>query len=87
MKRAFLMPAIAAAAIHGAVARAAELPTFEIAGLPITPHQVTVLGAANVSEQSAVPTLTVQGMPASPSQIAILTPRLRVTSMVANPSR
>jgi hypothetical protein len=87
MKRAFLMAAIAAAAIRGAAARAAELPTYEIAGFPITAHQVAVLGAANVRDQSAVPTMTLRDMPASPSQIAILTPRLRVTSMIANPSR
>ena len=86
MKRACLMAAVAVAAIRGAAARAAEPPGFQLAGLPITPHQVAVLGGADVCEQSPVPTLTVQGMPASPSQIAILTPRLRVTSMAENPS-
>ena len=81
MKRVFLMTAIAAAAIRGAVARAGELPGYDVAGLPITPHQMAVLGPANVREQSAVPTLTLRDMPASPSQIAILAPRGRMTSM------
>jgi len=58
-----------------AAASAAELPTFEIAGLPLTQHQLTVLTSRNVQEQSPVPSLTLAGMPASPAQIAVLTPR------------
>jgi hypothetical protein len=79
------MTAVAAAAIRGAASRAAELPGYQLAGLPITSHQVALLGGADVREQSPVATLTVQGMPASPSQIAILTPRPRMTSMIENP--
>jgi hypothetical protein len=75
MKTPFLMVATTAAAIVGVGMRAAELPGFELAGFRITPHQVAVMGAANIREQSPVPTLTFRGMPASPSQIAILTPR------------
>jgi hypothetical protein len=86
MKRAFLMTAVAAAAIRGAASKAAELPGYQLAGFPITPHQVAVLGGADVREQSPIAELSVQGMPASPSQIAILTPRPRMTSMVDNPS-
>ena len=75
MRRAFLMTAVAAAAIRAAATRAAELPSFELAGFPITPHQVAVLGGADVREQSPQATLVVGGMPASPHQIAVLTPR------------
>jgi hypothetical protein len=75
MKKAFLMAAIAAETFVGIGAGAAELPSFELAGLPITPHQVAVIGAADISEQSLIPTLVYGGMPASPHQIAVLTPR------------
>jgi hypothetical protein len=75
MKRAFLMAAMAAAAIRGAAARAAELPRFELAGFPITSHQTAVLGGGNVREQSPVAMVTMRAMPASPHQIAVLTPR------------
>ena len=69
-------------------ATAAELPTFALAGFPITPHQLSVVGSTHVQEQSpslveiepsrlGLPTLalTLGGMPASPHQIAVLTPR------------
>jgi hypothetical protein len=80
MKRAILMAGIAAAAIRrGGEGRGAS--DYELAGLPITSHQVAVLAGADIREQSAVPALTLRDMPASPSQIAILTPRQRVTSM------
>ena len=85
MKRAFLMAAVATAAIRGAASRAAELPAFQLGGFPVTSHQVAVLGGADVSEQPPVATLTLGGMPASPSQIAILTPRPRMTSMAETP--
>jgi hypothetical protein len=80
MKNAFLMAAIAAAILVGTGAEAAELPSFDLWGFPITWHQVAVLGGENIHEQSPTPTLMFGGMPASPSQIAILTPRLRMTS-------
>jgi hypothetical protein len=63
--------------LGGASAAAAELPTYEVAGFPITPHQFSVLGSRDVQERSAIPTLTLKGMPASPHQIAVLTPRPR----------
>jgi hypothetical protein len=44
-------------------------------GLPITRHQVAVIGAANVQEQSLTGTLTLGNMPAPPHQVAVLTPR------------
>ena len=52
-----------------------ELPQYEVAGFPISPHQISVLGSGNVQEQSLSPTLTLNGMPASPHQIAVIGPR------------
>jgi hypothetical protein len=54
-----------------------RLPSFELAGFPISRHQVAVLGATHVRESAATATLTLAGMPASPHQIAVLTPRAR----------
>jgi hypothetical protein len=51
-------------------AGAAELPSYEKAGLPVSPVQLQALGAENVSEQA--PTAT---MSASPAQLSVLTPR------------
>ena len=55
-------------------AAADELPTYEAASLPATPHQLSVIGSPDVKEQSPVATLTRGDMPASPHQIAVLTP-------------
>ena len=79
MRNLFLI-AIAIAAIGGATTNKVHacnlrLPTFEVTGFPISPHQVAVLGAAHVEERSAKPTLKLAGMPASPHQIAVLTAR------------
>jgi hypothetical protein len=60
-----------------ACAAAAELPTFELMGFPITRHQVALLGAAQIRERLPAPALTLAGMPASPHQVAVLTPRAR----------
>ena len=53
------------------------IPSYELAGFPISPHQWSVLGSANIKEQSPSPSLTMAGMPASAHQIAVLTPRVR----------
>jgi hypothetical protein len=79
MKILLSIAAIAAVIPDGAGAAAAELPTFELMGFPITRHQVAVLGAAHVRERSPTPTLTLGGMPASPHQVTVLTPRPRIT--------
>lgn len=79
MKTLLPIAAIAAVMLDGGGAAAAELPTFELMGFPITRHQVAVLGAAHVRERSPVPTLTFGGMPASPHQVMVLTPRRRIT--------
>lgn len=71
MKKMTLSIAAAAVFIAGSTAvSAAELPTYEVNGLPISNVQVRLLGAANVREQSAAFTAT-----ASPHQVSVLTPR------------
>jgi hypothetical protein len=61
-----------------ASATAVELPSYEVMGFPITPHQFSVVGSAHVEEQSPSPSLMMAGMPASPHQMAVLTPRPRM---------
>jgi hypothetical protein len=77
---------IAAAAVisiaGGTAGFAAELPTYESAGFPVSAVQVQVLGAANVQEQSPVPTST-----ASPRQLRVLTPRTKMTTATAAATR
>ncbi|SHG93558.1 hypothetical protein [Bradyrhizobium erythrophlei] len=78
MKRLVLFAAATLAIANGIdVATAAERPTYETAGFPITAHQVSVLGAAHVQEAPSVPALTLGGMPALPNQILILTAHKR----------
>ena len=78
MKRLFALGATAFT-LGGAVATAAEVPTYELMGFPITPHQFSVLGSANIQERSPTPSLVLGGMPASPHQVAVLTPRPKTT--------
>lgn len=59
-----------------------NLPTFELMGFPISPHQVAVMGSAHVEESSATPELVFAGMPASPHQIAVLTSRPKASKIV-----
>jgi len=66
----------------GTAGFAAELPTYEAAGLPISAMQVQVLGAANVQEQSPAQTAT-----ASPHQLRVLTPRTKITTATAAAAR
>ncbi|WFU13902.1 hypothetical protein [Bradyrhizobium sp. CB3481] len=53
-------------------ALAAELPSFEKAGLPVSAVQVQVLGAENVQEASPV------AASATPVQLSVLTPRAKI---------
>jgi hypothetical protein len=69
MKNA-LPSAIAISIAASTAAFAAELPTYEVNGLPISPVQLQLLGAANVREQPAASTVMV-----SPHQRSVLTPR------------
>jgi hypothetical protein len=84
VKKTYLsIAAVAAISIAGITAGfAAELPTYEAAGLPISPVQVGLLGAANVREQSPVSTTT-----ASPHQQRVLTQRPKLTTATAAPTR
>ncbi|MGY3036341.1 hypothetical protein ACVIIV_005511 [Bradyrhizobium sp. USDA 4354] len=54
----------------GTAAVAAELPTYEANGFPVSPLQVRVLGAAHVEQQLATPTTV-----ASVHQAKVLGPR------------
>jgi len=58
---------------------ATKLPSYELMGFPISRHQFSLLGSANIKEQSPTPMLTMAGMPASPHQVAVLTPRSKTT--------
>ena len=75
------LPIIAAAfAIASAtVASAAELTTYEAAGLPISPMQAGVLGAANAHEQAPAAATS-----ATPHQLSVLTPRNKITTARAS---
>jgi hypothetical protein len=57
---------------------AAELPTFETRGLPISAMQVQVLGAADVREQSPIASST-----AAAHQVSVLTQRTKLTAATA----
>ncbi len=84
MKKMFVIAAAMTAVISSGVgAGAAELPSYELMGFPISPHQFSVIGSAQVRERSPVPTLTLGGMPASPHQIAVLTPHRIVAGTAA----
>jgi hypothetical protein len=83
VKKSYLSIAAAALSIAGATAGfAAELPTYETKGLPISAAQVGVLGAADVQEQSPVLTST-----ATAHQLSVLTPRTTRTAETAAPAR
>jgi hypothetical protein len=83
MKTLFAMAAAGTLVMSGAGASAAELPSYELTGFPISPHQFSVVGSANVKEQPPSSSLTMAGMPASPHQVAVLTPRARPTGELA----
>jgi hypothetical protein len=83
VKKSYLSIAAAALSIVGVTAGfAAELPTYETKGLPISATQVSVLGAADVREQS--PAL---GSAATAHQLSVLTPRTTRTAETAAPAR
>ncbi|MBP0116521.1 hypothetical protein [Bradyrhizobium vignae] len=54
----------------GTAAVAAELPTYEANGFPVSPLQVRVLGAAHVEQKVAAPSTV-----ASVHQAKVLSPR------------
>jgi len=71
MRKAFAIAAVLALGAAGATA--AELPTYEKEGFPITLHQLQVVGPVHVREQTLAPTLAA----ASPHQLTVLTPAAR----------
>jgi hypothetical protein len=76
---------IAAAAISvagGTAAFAAELPTYDVTGFPISPVQLRLLGPANVQERSPTPTVA-----ATPRQVNVLTGQPEVTTGTIAPTR
>ena len=80
MKKTTLsIAAVAAFSIVGAAAGfAAELPSYEAKGLPISPVQVRVLGGADVREQTPALTSTLTA-----HQSSVLTPRKTRTAATA----
>ena len=69
MAKRFFIAAATTLMLNAGNAAAAELPTFEKEGFPITAHQVQVVGAANVAER---PALTLGNAPATPHQLGVL---------------
>ena len=63
---------LAITAAGGAVA--AELPSYEKAGLPVSAVQLQVMGAENVQQASPATTS------ATPVQLGVLTPRSKFTT-------
>ncbi|MCK1718560.1 hypothetical protein [Bradyrhizobium sp. 141] len=71
MNKKTLSIAAAILTIAGSTAAfAAELPTYETNGFPVSPLQVRVLGASHVEQQAAAPTKV-----ASVHQAKVLSPR------------
>jgi hypothetical protein len=81
MKKPLSVAAIITVSIAGA--SAAQLPSYELTGFPISPHQFSVLGSANIAERPPTASLMMAGMPASPHQVAVLKPRQKSTEELA----
>jgi hypothetical protein len=60
---------------------AAELPSYEANGFPVSPVQVSVLGAAHVGQQATAPATS-----ATVHQLSVLTPRKVKTATVTTGS-
>jgi hypothetical protein len=58
----------------GATSFAAQLPTYEVQGLPISPAQSIVLGGAMIVQAQVAPPAL------SPHQVSVLTPRRRLNT-------
>jgi hypothetical protein len=83
VQKTYLTIAAALISIAGATASvAAELPTYETKGFPISAVQLRVLGAADVRQQSPALTTTVTA-----HQLSVLTPRKTRTAETTAPSR
>jgi hypothetical protein len=74
-KISLTIAAVAAISIAaGAASFAAELPSYDVKGLPISPVQAELLGAANVEQSQVAPSA------ASPHQLSVLTPRRKLNT-------
>jgi len=83
VKKTYLSIAAAVFLIAGGTAGfAAELPTYETSGFPISPVQLRVLGPANVQERSPTPTVA-----AAPDQASVLTGQPGETTGTIAPTR
>jgi hypothetical protein len=90
VKKTYLSIAAAAAVISmagGTAGFAAELPTYEAAGLPISAVQAQVLGVANVRDANVREQAPARTSAASPHQLSVLTPRTKLTTATAAPAR
>jgi len=85
-KRSAFLIAAAFLTLGIAGATAGELPSYDVAGLPISPLQMSVLGTSGaVQEHLATPAPMIEGMPVSPHQIAVLGQRTRTTAQPMQP--
>jgi hypothetical protein len=79
-KTSLSLAAVVAIVIAGATTSfAAELPTYEAKGLPISPVQASLLGATSAEQSQIVPSAV------SPHQVSVLTPRRKVNTATAAP--
>ncbi len=86
MTERYLLAAAAILTLGAAGARAGDLPSYDVAGFPATPLQMSVLGQSGATqERPAMPMLMHDGMPASPHQIAVLSQRVRTTAQSPRP--
>jgi hypothetical protein len=83
VKKTYLSIAVAAViSIAGATAGfAAELPSYQTTGLPISAVQLRVLGVTDVQQQAPVSTSTL-----TPLQLSVLTPRTKTTTATVAPT-
>jgi hypothetical protein len=80
-KTTLTIAAVVAIAIAGGTTSfAAELPTYEVKGLPISPVQAELLGGADIREQSQVAPSA-----ASPHQLSVLKPRTKLKTATTAP--
>lgn len=80
MNKKILSIAAAVLVLAGTTAAfAAELPAYEANGIPATPVQVRVLGAAHVEQQVTAPSTSVTAL-----QADLLTPRKLKTATVGS---
>ena len=58
MKNRLLLIVIVTVSLSGAVAKATEVPSYELMGYPISQNQFSILGSSNIKKQSPSPSLT-----------------------------